>query len=225
MHGLQPRIVAGGHGHGASGQQAGGPLAMRRLFVYSLLYTTTDETLHSVFSQYGELEEAVIIKDKNNEMKSKGYGFVIYKHVGDAQNALKQPHKMIDGRTVHCSLAIDGQNHQNHGHGGNGMSGHGLNGMNVNAAARSHGHGGHGVQAQALSMNPGLNALSAVLQQQQALQQYDPYHCALHGVIVMIVTVSICISMSLLKCMCVVNLIYMIFPRNDPIFTVQGSFC
>merc|ERR1719361_2136951 len=89
----------------------GGPLAMRRLFVYSLLYTTTDDTLHHGFSQYGELEEAVIIKDKST-LKSKGYGFVVFKDVNGANNALKERQKHIDGRTVHCSLAIEGNQRQ-----------------------------------------------------------------------------------------------------------------
>ena len=84
---------------------------MRRLFVYSLLYTTTDDTLRHVFSQYGELEEAVIIKDKST-LKSKGYGFVVFKTVAGAQNALKERRKQIDGRTVHCSLAIEGNQRQ-----------------------------------------------------------------------------------------------------------------
>ncbi len=48
-------------------------IALRGLFVYSLLYSTTDDALYSIFSEYGELEEAVIIKDKNNSNKSKGY--------------------------------------------------------------------------------------------------------------------------------------------------------
>ena len=177
----------------------GGPLAMRRLFVYSLLYTTTDDTLASVFSQYGELEEAVIIKDKTNDMKSKGYGFVIYKNVRDAQNALKQPHKQIDGRTVHCSLAIDGQNNNNgnaqqHNHsamGGavhGGLHGHAAGG-GVLAAQQAGMSGLSGLiahqQAQ-LAAHPTISALNAVLQAQQqqaataALQSYDPYQSVLY---------------------------------------------
>eukprot|EP01083_Nonionella_stella_P080645 221700_1 len=158
--------------HAANMNTLGGPLAMRRLFVYSLLYTTTDETLHAVFSQYGELEEAVIIKDKNNEMKSKGYGFVIYKNVCDAQKALQQTDKIIDGRTVHCSLAIEGQNHN----------------KNKNMAPNNHLL--HNQTIQIAPANATLNALSAALQlqqqqQQQALQPtlqtYDPYQNVLYG--------------------------------------------
>mmetsp|Transcript_10085 Transcript_10085/g.9094 ORF Transcript_10085/g.9094 Transcript_10085/m.9094 type:complete len:639 (+) Transcript_10085:358-2274(+) len=191
---LQARIVntvTGGNG-------LGGPLAMRRLFVYSLLYTTDDATLHNQFSQYGELEEAVIIKDKTNDMKSKGYGFVIFKNVRDAQKALQQPHKMIDGRTVHCSLAIDGQNKG--GHGGNDRGGGhqqhrgGHAGAAMAAAAAGHpGVGGSGLSALSgliaqqqaqLAAHPTLNALNTILQAQQqqaALQSYaDPYQNVLY---------------------------------------------
>jgi len=168
----------------------GGPLAMRRLFVYSLLYTTTDETLHSVFSQYGELEEAVIIKDKNNEMKSKGYGFVVYKNMCDAQTALKQPDKLIDGRTVHCSLAIHGQHNRDH-HGSNNNphlnltnAAHGMSATNTTSPGLSAATLGalQPLQLAGLSAagHPGFNALSALVQQQQALQTYDPYQNALY---------------------------------------------
>ena len=46
-----------------------------KLFVGGLPYHTTDETLRAFFSQYGDIEEAVVIYDKNTR-KSKGYGFV-----------------------------------------------------------------------------------------------------------------------------------------------------
>jgi len=40
-----------------------------------LPYHTTDETLRAFFSKYGEIEEAVVITDRNTK-KSRGYGFV-----------------------------------------------------------------------------------------------------------------------------------------------------
>lgn len=46
-----------------------------KLFVGGLPYHTTDETLRAFFSQHGEIEEAVVIYDRNSG-KSKGYGFV-----------------------------------------------------------------------------------------------------------------------------------------------------
>ena len=46
-----------------------------KLFVGGLPYHTNDETLKAFFLQYGEIEEAVVIYDRNTG-KSKGYGFV-----------------------------------------------------------------------------------------------------------------------------------------------------
>lgn len=46
-----------------------------KLFVGGLPYHTTDETLRAFFSQFGEIEEAVVIHDRVSG-KSKGYGFV-----------------------------------------------------------------------------------------------------------------------------------------------------
>ena len=84
----------------------------RRIFVSSLAYSTTDETLKNTFAQYGELDDCTIIHDKFTG-RSKGYGFVIFKHVSGAQNALKQPEKFIDGRRTRCWLAAEGRNQNN----------------------------------------------------------------------------------------------------------------
>ena len=159
------------------GVGGGGPLAARRLFVYSLLYTTTDDTLRAVFSQYGELEEAVIIKDKNNELKSKGYGFVIYKNARDAEAALREPHKNIDGRTVHVSLAINGRN--NDGDGGR-HGGHAGGGAQHQGAMAGYGAGALGGAGLVNTSLGAMNA-AALLQQQQVLQQYDPYQQVLYS--------------------------------------------
>merc|ERR1712130_636930 len=94
-------------------QVVGGPLEQRRIFVSSLSYSTTDETLRNVFSQYGELEDCTIVKDKVT-LRSKGYGFVVFKSVGGAVNALQQSEKFIDGRRTRSWLAAQGnQNKKN----------------------------------------------------------------------------------------------------------------
>ena len=89
-----------------------GPLEQRRIFVSSLSYSTSDETLENVFSQYGELEDCTIVKDKLTT-RSKGYGFVVFKTVGGAVNALKQPEKFIDGRRTRSWLAAQGNQFRN----------------------------------------------------------------------------------------------------------------
>lgn len=68
----------------------------RKLFVRGLGPETTTDKLRSLFSAHGPIDEAVVITDKNTA-KSKGYGFVTYKHVDGAVLALKEPSKKIDG--------------------------------------------------------------------------------------------------------------------------------
>ncbi|XP_050370113.1 UBP1-associated protein 2C [Argentina anserina] len=81
--------------------------AQRKLFIRGLGWDTTTEGLRSLFSAYGDLEEAIVILDKNTG-KSKGYGFVTFKHVDAAYLALKEPSKKIDGRMTVTQLAAAG---------------------------------------------------------------------------------------------------------------------
>lgn len=46
-----------------------------KIFVGGLPYHTTDETLRKYFDSFGEIEEAVVITDRQSG-KSRGYGFV-----------------------------------------------------------------------------------------------------------------------------------------------------
>ncbi|XP_014509138.1 UBP1-associated protein 2C [Vigna radiata var. radiata] len=80
---------------------------LRKLFVRGLAGETTSETLRSVFSTFGELDEAIVIFDKATG-RSKGYGFVVFRHVDGAILALKDPSKKIDGRMTVTQLAAAG---------------------------------------------------------------------------------------------------------------------
>ena len=48
---------------------------LTKIFVGGLPYHTTDDTLRRFFEQFGEIDEAVVITDRQTG-KSKGYGFV-----------------------------------------------------------------------------------------------------------------------------------------------------
>ena len=48
-----------------------------KLFVGNLPYEVSSEELGQFFSQFGDIEEAVVITDRNSG-RSKGYGFVRY---------------------------------------------------------------------------------------------------------------------------------------------------
>ncbi|KAI3939599.1 hypothetical protein MKX01_038554 [Papaver californicum] len=79
----------------------------RKLFIRGLGWETTTEGLRTLFSSYGDLDEAVVILDKVTG-KSKGYGFVTFKHIDGAMLALKEPSKKIDGRMTVTQLAASG---------------------------------------------------------------------------------------------------------------------
>ncbi|ETW01948.1 hypothetical protein, variant 2 [Aphanomyces invadans] len=76
----------------------------RKLFLRGLDYNTTTESVTVEFQKYGDLEEVTIAKDRATG-KSKGYAFIVYRHMGGAKRALAQPQKFIDGRATHCNLA------------------------------------------------------------------------------------------------------------------------
>ncbi|KAG4151841.1 hypothetical protein ERO13_D04G098000v2 [Gossypium hirsutum] len=56
---------------------------------------------------HGEIEEGAVIYDKATG-KSRGYGFITYKHMESAHSALRAPSKLIDGRMAVCNLACEG---------------------------------------------------------------------------------------------------------------------
>lgn len=81
--------------------------AHRKIFVHGLGWDTTAETLASVFGKYGEIEDCKAVIDKVSG-KSKGYGFILFKHRSGARKALKEPQKKIGNRMTSCQLASTG---------------------------------------------------------------------------------------------------------------------
>ncbi|XP_061708545.1 RNA-binding protein 24-B-like isoform X2 [Cydia pomonella] len=78
-----------------------------KLFVGGLPYHTTDKSLREHFAVYGDIEEAVVITDRQTS-KSRGYGFVIMGDRSAAERACKDPNPIIDGRKANVNLAILG---------------------------------------------------------------------------------------------------------------------
>jgi len=74
-----------------------GDVGSCKLFVRDLSYNTTHDGLHQGFSEFGEIQEAVIILDKLTG-KSRGYGFVTFKSPEAAAKALARGNtKILDG--------------------------------------------------------------------------------------------------------------------------------
>ncbi|WP_062327334.1 RNA recognition motif domain-containing protein [Treponema endosymbiont of Eucomonympha sp.] len=79
----------------------------QKIYVGNLNYQTTDETLSSLFGQYGEVISATVIKDRYSD-QSKGFGFVemTEKDAADAAIATLNG-KEVDGRRIRVNIAED----------------------------------------------------------------------------------------------------------------------
>jgi len=83
-----------------------------KIFVGGLPYHTTDKTLKEYFEQFGDIEEAVVITDRQTG-KSRGYGFVTMKDRAGAEHACRDPNPIIDGRKANVNLAYLGAKPRN----------------------------------------------------------------------------------------------------------------
>ncbi|OGK28869.1 RNA-binding protein [Candidatus Roizmanbacteria bacterium RIFCSPHIGHO2_02_FULL_40_9] len=75
-----------------------------KLFIGGLPWSVTNDTLRELFSQYGEITEAIIITDRDSG-RSKGFGFVTFANEADAQKALEMDGKEVEGRKIIVNIA------------------------------------------------------------------------------------------------------------------------
>ncbi len=72
----------------------------KKLYIGSLSYDTTEESLKEFFAQAGTVESATIIIDKMSG-RSKGFGFVEMSNEDEARKAIETLNeKELDGRTI-----------------------------------------------------------------------------------------------------------------------------
>jgi cold-inducible RNA-binding protein len=78
---------------------------MRKVFVASISWNTDENGLSNHFSQIGEIEDVVIVKDKETR-RSRGFGFVTFTNADDADRAVKElDNSVLDGRNIKVNLA------------------------------------------------------------------------------------------------------------------------
>lgn len=71
-----------------------------KLFIGGISWDTNEERLKEYFGAYGEVVEAIIMKDRNTG-RARGFGFVVFADPAVAERVIKDKHK-IDGRMVSC---------------------------------------------------------------------------------------------------------------------------
>ncbi len=76
-----------------------------KIYVGNLPFSVDDKKLESLFSEYGQVEEATIIKDKFSG-RSKGFGFININDEESAKKAISEMNeKEVEGRKLTVSEA------------------------------------------------------------------------------------------------------------------------
>lgn len=70
-----------------------------KCYCYFCLFFSPSETLRNYFSQYGEVVDCVIMKDKTTN-QSRGFGFVKFKDPNCVRTVLETKPHNLDGRNV-----------------------------------------------------------------------------------------------------------------------------
>ncbi|KAB5580951.1 RNA recognition domain-containing protein [Coniochaeta sp. 2T2.1] len=137
---------------------------MSKLFIGGLAWHTEEGTLRQKFEEFGAVEEAVVVKDRDTG-RSRGFGFVRYSNEDDAQKAIQAMNNIeFDGRTIRVDKASDsgprggggGRGGGGYGRGGYGqqqMGGYGAPqqpyGVPQQGYQQGYGRGGYGAPAPA----------------------------------------------------------------------------
>ncbi|KAG6719262.1 hypothetical protein I3842_04G193500 [Carya illinoinensis] len=81
-----------------------------KLFIGGISWDTSEERLKEYFNSYGEVVEAVIMKDRTTG-RARGFGFVVFADSAVADRVIMEKHS-IDGRMVEAKKAVprDDQN-------------------------------------------------------------------------------------------------------------------
>eukprot|EP01103_Thecamoeba_quadrilineata_P000694 TRINITY_DN10606_c0_g1_i1.p1 TRINITY_DN10606_c0_g1~~TRINITY_DN10606_c0_g1_i1.p1 ORF type:complete len:359 (+),score=38.85 TRINITY_DN10606_c0_g1_i1:118-1194(+) len=75
-----------------------------KLFIGGLSWDTSNEGLRNYFSKYGEVVDAVIMRDRLTS-RSRGFGFVTFNDDTTAEIVAQETH-VIDGRTIEAKTAV-----------------------------------------------------------------------------------------------------------------------
>ncbi|KAJ5721236.1 uncharacterized protein N7483_009170 [Penicillium malachiteum] len=76
-----------------------------KLYVGNLSWNTTDESLRGVFSEFGEIIDSIVMRDRETG-RSRGFGFVTFSSQEQADAAVAAMNEQeLDGRRVRVNIA------------------------------------------------------------------------------------------------------------------------
>ncbi|TKA23054.1 hypothetical protein B0A50_07370 [Salinomyces thailandicus] len=92
---------------------------MAKLFIGGLAWHTDDQTLRTKFEEFGQVDEAIVVKDRDTG-RSRGFGFVRFTEESAADAAIGSMNNVeFDGRTIR----VDKASERGAGGGGGGFGG------------------------------------------------------------------------------------------------------
>jgi len=113
---------------------------MSKLFIGGLAWHTDEVALRQKFEEFGAVEEAVVVKDRDTG-RSRGFGFVRYGQEADAEAAISAMNNIeFDGRTIR----VDKASERGSGGGGGGFGGGRGGGYGGGRGGGGYGGGGYG---------------------------------------------------------------------------------
>ncbi|KAL1585799.1 hypothetical protein WHR41_04988 [Cladosporium halotolerans] len=112
---------------------------MSKLFIGGLAWHTDDQTLRSKFEEFGQVQEAIVVKDRDTG-RSRGFGFVRFAQDSEADAAIQSMNNVeFDGRTIR----VDKASERTGGGGGFGGSRGGFSGRGRGGYGGGYGQGGY----------------------------------------------------------------------------------
>lgn len=76
----------------------------KKLFVWNINWKAWEKDLENIFSEYGTLQEVILVKDENG--RSKGFWFITFEDDAAAETAIKELDGLeIDGRPIFVNEA------------------------------------------------------------------------------------------------------------------------
>lgn len=114
---------------------------MSKLFVGGLAWHTDDATLRQKFEEFGTVDEAVVVKDRDTG-RSRGFGFVRFSTEADADVAMNAMNNVeFDGRVIRVDKASNKTTGPTGGSGGGGSGGGGYGGGYGGSGGHNTGYG------------------------------------------------------------------------------------
>merc|ERR1712000_195566 len=117
---------------------------MSKLFIGGLAWHTDENALRQKFEEFGAVEEAVVVKDRDTG-RSRGFGFVRYGSDADAEAAITAMNNIeFDGRTIRVDKASERGSGGGGGYGGGDRQGGGGGYGGQQGGGYGGGQGGYG---------------------------------------------------------------------------------